>query len=98
MEFTKEKVADLASKLLIGLSDEENKMVLDEFDEIKKDMDKICQIADISKVEALTHPFVLEDVVLREDDDVEELTQEEVLANAADKNLTSIIVPKVVSE
>ena len=30
--FTKEMVNDLADKLLIGLSEEENKMVLDEFE------------------------------------------------------------------
>ena len=46
----------------------------------------------------MTHPFALEDVVLRNDEDIEELTQEEVLSNAANKNLTSVIVPKVVSE
>ena len=33
-KFTKEMVDSYADKLLIGLTDEENKMVLDEFDVI----------------------------------------------------------------
>ena len=35
-KFTKEMVDDYANKLLIGLTDEENKNVLDEFEEIEK--------------------------------------------------------------
>ena len=96
--FTKELVSELASKLLIGLSEEENKMVLDEFEEIERNMDKINAIADIASVEAMTHPFPLEDIVLRNDDDVEELAQEDVLKNASHKNLTTKIDPKVVKE
>lgn len=98
MHFTKELVDELADRLLIGLSAEENKMVLEEFDEIDADMNLINEIADIEKVEPLTHPFCLEDVSLRSDDEVFELTQEEVLQNAEVKNLTSVIVPKVVGE
>ena len=41
MKFTKELIDDYAEKLLIGLSDEENKMVLDEFNEIDKTIDII---------------------------------------------------------
>lgn len=98
MNFTKELIDDLANKLLIGLSEEENKMVLDEFEEIERNMNLINEIADICEIEPLTHPFPLDSVVLREDDEVSELSQEEVLQNAEDKNLTSIIVPKVVGE
>ena len=35
-KFTKEMVDSYADKLLIGLSEEENKRVLDEFEEIDK--------------------------------------------------------------
>lgn len=96
--FTSELVDDLADKLLIGLLPEENKMVLDEFEEIERNMEKINKIADISKVEAMTHPFSIENVLLREDEDVEEICQEEVLQNSAHKNLSTVIVPKVVGE
>ena len=40
-KFTKEMVDDYADKLLIGLTDEENKMVLDEFAGIDKNIDLI---------------------------------------------------------
>ena len=96
--FTSKLVDDLADKLLIGLRAEENKMVLDEFEEIERNMEKINEIADISKVEAMTHPFAIESVLLRDDEDIEEISQEEVLQNSAHKNLTTVIVPKVVKE
>ena len=38
MKFTKELVNSYADKLLIGLTEEENKMVLDEFETIDKDI------------------------------------------------------------
>lgn len=98
MRFTKELVDELADKLLIGLSAEENQLVLEEFDAIDADMNLIHELADIKKVEPLTHPFMLEEVKLRADDEVLELKQEEVLQNAEVKNLTSVIVPKVVGE
>ncbi|MCI8394677.1 MAG: Asp-tRNA(Asn)/Glu-tRNA(Gln) amidotransferase subunit GatC [Bacilli bacterium] len=97
-QFTKELVDDLANKLLIGLSEEENQMVLEEFDEIERNMNLILKIKDIEKVEPLTHPFTISEFTLRKDDEIEELSQEEVLQNAEQKNLTSVIVPKVVSE
>ena len=98
MHFTKELVDKFANDLLIGLSDEENKMVLDEFADIEKDMDLISNIENISSVIPMTHPIDLEDVFLREDEEVSELETEEVLQNAASKNMTSVIVPKVVKE
>lgn len=97
-QFTKEVIDDLANKLLIGLSSDENQMVLDEFEEIDRNMNLINEIADISSVEVMTHPIDFDVVVLRSDDDIFELTQEEVLKNAAEKNLTAVIVPKVVGE
>ena len=49
MEFTSELVDDLADKLLIGLTKEENKMVLDEFNIIDSHIDKINEIPNISE-------------------------------------------------
>ena len=45
MKFTKELVDDLANKLLFELSEEENKMVLDEFETIDQNMKKIEKYA-----------------------------------------------------
>ena len=96
MDFTKELVDKFANDLLIGLTKEENKMVLDEFKIIEKSMDRIANIKDIANEEAMTHPLEYENVSLREDDLVRELDVKEVLQNAKNKTEEEIIVPKVV--
>ena len=95
-KFTKELVDDLADKLLIGLSPEENEMVLSEFDEIDANIDLINKIDGIEKVEPMTH--CLDDFVyeLREDVAVEGLPIEDILANSDDTEDREIVVPKVV--
>ena len=52
-KFTKEMVNDYAEKLLIGLTDEENLMVLSEFDKIDSDINIINEINGISNVEPI---------------------------------------------
>mgnify|MGYP000216622550 CR=1 FL=1 len=54
-KFTKEMVNDYADKLLIGLTDEEQDMVLAEFDIIDKHIAIINKIPDIDNVEPMTH-------------------------------------------
>ena len=95
-KFTKELVDDLADKLLIGLSSEENEMVLSEFDEIDANIDLINEIDGIENVEPMTH--CLDDFVyeLREDVAVEGLPIEDILANSDDTEDREIVVPKVV--
>ena len=95
-KFTKELVDDLADKLLIGLSAEENEMVLSEFDEIDANIDLINEIDGITDVEPMTH--CLDDFVyeLREDVAVEGLPIEDILANSDDTEDREIVVPKVV--
>ena len=95
-KFTKELVDDLADKLLIGLSLEENEMVLSEFDEIDANIDLINDIDGIAEVEPMTH--CLDDFVyeLREDVAVEGLPIEDILANSDDTEDREIVVPKVV--
>ena len=95
-KFTKELVDDLADKLLIGLSPEENEMVLSEFDEIDANIDLINEIDGICDVEPMTH--CLDDFVyeLREDVAVEGLPIEDILANSDDTEDREIVVPKVV--
>lgn len=95
-KFTKELVDDLADKLLIGLSPEENAMVLSEFDEIDANIDLINEIDGIDKIEPMTH--CLDDFVyeLREDVAVEGLPIEDILANSDDTEDREIVVPKVV--
>ena len=70
MKFTKEMVDDYAEKLLIGLTEEENKMVLEEFEVIDQNINIINEIKDIDKVEPMTH--CLDDFVYELRDDVVE--------------------------
>jgi len=95
-KFTKEMVNDYADKLLIGLTEEENKMVLDEFDIIDKNIDLINEIPGISDVSPMTH--CLDDLVidLREDVVEKSIPIEDLLANSDDTEDREIVVPRVV--
>lgn len=99
VKFTSEQVDSYADKLLIGLTDEENKMVLDEFEDIDSDIKKICAIEGIENIEPMTHcldDFVFE---LREDIYDEEIGNESVddlLSNCDSYIDTEVKVPKVV--
>ncbi len=94
--FTEELVDNLADKLLIGLSKDENKMVLDEFEEIDANIDLINEIEGISDAEVMTH--CLDDFVYELRDDVveESIPIEDLLANSDDTEDREIVVPKVV--
>ena len=95
-KFTKEMVEDYADKLLIGLTDEENKMVLEEFEEIDKDINLINEISGIDKISPMTH--TLDDFVCElRNDDVEDSVDIELLLKNCDNNDGSEpVVPKVV--
>ena len=97
-KYKKKMVDDYADKLLIGLTEEENKMVLEEFDIIDAQIDIINSIPDISEVTPMTH--CLDDFVyeLREDEDDEEgsVPIDDLLSNCDDYVGDEIRVPKVV--
>ena len=97
-KFTKEMVDSYAEKLLIGLTPEENKMVLDEFQEIDKSIDLINEIPNIEMVEAMTH--ALDDFTCELRSDVAEpsIPIEDALRNAGSTDGREIEVAKVVSE
>ena len=96
MKFTKEMVNDYADKLLIGLTDEENKMVLDEFDIIDKNIDIINKIEGIDDVTPMSN--CLDDFIYELDDDIveESISIEDVLSNSDQVIDREISVPKVV--
>lgn len=94
--FTKEMVDDYANKLLIGLIEEENKMVLDEFDIIDKNIDLVNKIPNIEKIEPMTHCLDEYYATLREDVVEESIPIEDLLANSDDTEDREIVVPKVV--
>lgn len=95
-KFTKEMVEDYANKLLIGLTAEETRMVLDEFDIIDANIDLINKISNINEVEPMTH--CLDDFIyeLSEDIVVDSTSLENVLSNSDCVVEREISVPKVV--
>jgi len=97
-KFTKEMVTLYADKLLIGLTDEENKMVLDEFEIIDDTINTINEIEGIQKLEPMTH--ALDDFVyeLREDEAEESIPIDDALRNAGRVDGREIEIPKVVSD
>ena len=95
-KFTKETVDDYADKLLIGLTPEENKMVLDEFDIIDEQINIINDIPGIEKVEPMTHALDDFEFELREDVAEESIPIEELLQNCKDSTGREVQVPKVV--
>ena len=95
-KFTKEMVNDYADKLLIGLTEEENKNVLDEFEIIDKNCDIVNAIPNISEVTPMTHcldDFTFE---LREDIPEESPSIENLLKNSDVTSDREIEIEKVV--
>ena len=95
-KFTKEMVDSYADKLLIGLTEEENTMVLSEFDIIDKNLDLVNSIPNIKDVEPMTHTLDNFTYELREDEIEESVPIEELLANSDDTEDGEVVVPKVV--
>ena len=91
-KFTESLVDDLADRLLIGLSREENKMVLDEFEAIDENIDLINKIEGISEVKPMTHCLDDFEFVLREDVVVESPELDELLANCDETEDGEVIV------
>ena len=97
-KFTKEMVNDYAGRLLIGLSEEENKMVLDEFEVIDKSIDVINKIPNIDKVEP--YSWCLERTIddLREDEVEESIPIKDALRNSGNHTEVEIEITKVVTD
>ena len=95
-KFNEELVDNLADRLLIGLSRDENKLVLEEFEAIDENIDLINKIEGIENVEPMTHcldNFIYE---LRSDVVEESVSLEELLSNCDECEADEVIVPKVV--
>ena len=95
-KFTKEMVDEYADKLLIGLTDEENKMVLDEFEIIDKNCDVVNNIEGIENVEPMTHALDDFEVELRDDIAEDSVSIEDLLSNCDQVNDREVELPKVV--
>ena len=95
-KFTKEMVNDYADKLLIGLTEEETNMVLEEFSIIDDTINKINNIKDIDKLEPMTHCLDNFIYTLREDIKEESIPIEELLQNCDKHNGKEVEITKVV--
>ena len=95
-KFTSKMVKDYADKLLIGLTKEETKMVLDEFEIIDETINKINDIKDIEKVEPMTHCLDRYITELRSDDIEESIPVDELLKNCDLHTDREVELPKVV--
>lgn len=96
-KFTKEMVDMYADKLLIGLTDEENKMVLDEFDIIDKQMEVIANLKGIEDIEPMS--YALDDFVFTMKEDVAQNSPEikNLLKNCSSHEDGFVSVIKVVN-
>ncbi len=94
--FTKELVDELADKLLIGLTREENELILNEFNVIDETMELITKIPSISSVEPMTHALPSSTYTPREDAKEESVDISDLLANCDAYEGREVKVPKVV--
>ena len=95
-KFTKEMVDDYADKLLIGLTEEENQMVLDEFAIIDENLSKVDSFQNIKTIEPMTHCLDDFTFTLREDEAEPSIPIEDALRNCDKTEGREVEVPKVV--
>lgn len=82
--FTKDLINDYADKLLIGLTDEENTLLLKEFDVINDNMAKINDVKDLENVEPLHFPQDLKTKEIRDGASSRMIDVEDALKNCDD--------------
>ncbi|MBE6156724.1 MAG: aspartyl/glutamyl-tRNA amidotransferase subunit C [Firmicutes bacterium] len=95
-KFTKELINDYAEKLLIGLTDEETDIILEEFDVIEQNMELIANIPNISEVSPMTHTLDNFEFILRDDVKEEGIEVDKLLQNCDKTCGREVEVPKVV--
>jgi len=94
-KFNEELMHNYADKLLIGLTEEEAKTLVNEFDVIESRMDLINEIEGINKVEPMHFPFMIEHNI-RDGKEVFNDSTEDLLKNSDKVSDCEIEVPKVV--
>lgn len=95
-KFTKEIVDDLANNLLIGLTSEENKMVLDEMEIIDATVSAVENVPNIKNVAPMTHCLDDFEFCLREDVAEPSVPLRDLQDNCDDTEGRETQVPKVV--
>ena len=97
MEFNQATIDKLSDLLMIGLTPDENKMILDEFEIIDKNINKINDIDGIADAVPMTHTLDNFEYELREDVPEESILIEDLLANCDDSTSDGeVVVPRMV--
>ena len=96
MDFNEQTIDKLADLLMIGLTPEENAMILSEFKIIDANIDKINNIKGIENAKPMTHALDDFEVTLREDISEESPSIDKLLANCDQIDGREVEVPKVV--
>lgn len=87
---------DASHRLLFDISDEEIKLLLNEFDILVKQFELLKDIENVNEVKPMTFPYEIFNDYLREDVPSDILTKEEALKNAKNVKDGQIKLPKVV--
>lgn len=95
-KFTKEMIDSYADKLLIGLSNDENKMIQNEFDYLEKSMEEIANIKNIEMVEGMFYALDEFSYELTSDIPLESVSTDCLLKNCDSVEDNLVSVPKVV--
>lgn len=94
--FTTDMVNDYANKLLIGLTEEETNMVLEEFSIIDENINKINNIEGLENIEPMTHCLDRCITELRSDEVEDSINVDSILSNCDSHNEREVQLPKVV--
>ncbi len=95
IKFTSDLIDKFADDLLIGLTNEENLTVLNEFEIIEANMNLINEIEGIKEIEPMHFPFQT-DVLVRDGSTIENDDIEELLKNSGKISDREIEVPRVI--
>jgi len=95
-KFTSDMVKDYANKLLIGLTEEETNMVLEEFSIIDENINIINKIKNLDTIEPMTHCLDRYITELRSDIKEETLDIKDILSNCDSHTEREVKLPKVV--
>lgn len=87
---------DASHRLLFDISDEEMKLLINEFDVLKQQFELLNEIENVNDVEGMTFPYKVFNDFLREDEPKDVLSKEDALKNAQVKKDGQIKLPKVV--
>lgn len=96
-KITEEIVNICAEEILLELTPEENKLLIDEFEIIDKEFDIVNTIPNIDKAQPMTHCLDEFEVELRQDEVEDSVPIEDLLKNSDETTYREIELPKVVN-